>query len=486
MINQKGTGLVVLALSAVLASGNPFADVAENSWQYPYVKYAYDQGFMGGNGTDAEGKVIFKPDEDISREQFVQILYSKEGKPTIEYANRFSDVSDGKWYTGAILWATENNIVAGVDGGTRFGVNQSITREEMATMLRAYAEYKSWDTTKRAEFEGFADADNISSWAVENMQWAIAEGVMAGKGVYLAPKESATRAEAATMLKALIEAYEQPLTKAMWIWHVEDVIDTAKREELLAFALEKGLNTLYIEAGSVEDHVEAFRAFNRQAHELGMTVEALDGNSEWVRAENHVIALGKIRDIIDFNNSVTDPLERFDGIHHDNEPYTLGDWSENAEALAADYLVLAAASQSLAEANGLTYAVDIPMWYESNELTVAIAYEGETKPLSHHIIDIVDYAAIMAYRDFAEGADGIIYHSEDEVTYAASINKKVVVGVETMGFDADDTDNPEKITFYEEGELYMNQELEKVIDYYTEGLKGMAIHYYLTYKDLCK
>ena len=104
--------------------------------------------------------------------------------------------------------------------------------------------------------------------------------------------------------------------------------------------------------------------------------------------------------------------------------------------------------------------------------------------LSHHIIDIVDYATIMAYRDFAEGIDGIIYHSEDEVTYAASVDKKVVVGVETMGFGPDNTDNPEKITFYEEGEVYMNQELEKVIEYYTEGLKGVAIHYYLTYKEL--
>jgi hypothetical protein len=186
---------------------NPFADVKESSWQYTFVKYALDHNLMSGKGKDESGNILFDPESSMTRAEFVQTLYNKEGKEAVTYTARFTDVPDNQWYTDAILWAAENNIVAGK--GDKFDVSGKITREEMATILYKYAtNYKGYETAGRAEFTGYTDASSISGWATENMKWALHYGIMKGKKEALAPKDNATRAECATMLSNFMKAYE--------------------------------------------------------------------------------------------------------------------------------------------------------------------------------------------------------------------------------------------------------------------------------------
>lgn len=288
------------------------------------------------------------------------------------------------------------------------------------------------------------------------------------------------------------------LMAAMWVWNFDAVTDEAAREELFQFAESKGINTFYLNTGSfttatensmLVENPEAYQVFNRIAHEKGIAVEALDGQSSWVRAENHAQPLKRIAEVVAFNESVTDEAEKFDGIHHDNEPHTLPEWEQNKVALAADYLQLAKESRALVQGTGLTFAVDIPFWYDSLPLT----YNGVTKSFDRHIIDMVDYIGIMDYRDEAEGVDGIIYHGSAEVEYAARVGKEVVIGVETIDFD--DEINPEKITFWQEGEAYMNEQLSIVNEHFlyayqdydykaAPGFKGYAIHHYLSFKEM--
>jgi len=187
---------------------NPFADVKESSWQYPFVKFVYDQNIMAGKGKTEDGMIIFAPDNYMTRAEFVQSLYNKEGKPDITYEATFTDVPNGKWFTNAILWASKNGIVAGK--GERFDISGKITREEVATILYKYAtNYKKYDTTGRASLDAYEDAELISSWAVNNMKWAIHYGIMKGRGNLLAPWDNASRAECATMLKNFMDAYNE-------------------------------------------------------------------------------------------------------------------------------------------------------------------------------------------------------------------------------------------------------------------------------------
>ncbi len=187
---------------------NPFADVKENSWQFTYVKFAVENNLMAGKGKDAEGNIIFDPDKNMTRAEFVQTLYNKEGKPAVTYTDKFTDVPENAWFAKAIIWASDNGIVAGK--GDKFDVNGNITREEVATILCKYAtNYKQYDTSGRASLDAYEDKATISNWAVNNMSWAINYGVMKGRGALLAPRDNASRAECATMLKNFMDAYEK-------------------------------------------------------------------------------------------------------------------------------------------------------------------------------------------------------------------------------------------------------------------------------------
>jgi len=186
-----------------------FADVPMDSWKYESALYVYKRGIMEGTGLDDNGNVIFEPDKQLTREQFTQVLYNLEGEEEVTYNERFADVEDGKWYTSSVLWAAEKGIVSGYDEDT-FGVGDEITREQMASMLYEYAKYKGYSTEAAASFEQFEDAEQISSWAVIQLQWAVGNGVMSGKGTILDPRGSALRAECAAMLNNFMTAFEIP------------------------------------------------------------------------------------------------------------------------------------------------------------------------------------------------------------------------------------------------------------------------------------
>jgi len=184
-----------------------FSDVKEGSWQSAPAQYVYQRGIMTGKGTDASGNVIFAPNDNLTRAEFAQILYSAEGKPKLSYRERFSDVADSMWYTSAILWAADQGIVSGYGDG-RYGTHDNITREQLAAMLYKYAEYKGYDTSARADLGSFTDSGKVSSWAKSQLQWAVSNGVMSGKGAVLDPLGNATRAECAAMLRTFMNRFE--------------------------------------------------------------------------------------------------------------------------------------------------------------------------------------------------------------------------------------------------------------------------------------
>ncbi len=173
----------------------PFADVAEDDWYYDSIRYVYQNGMMNGVG-DAE----FAPDTETSRAMTVTILWRMEGCPTVNVPMTFADVEDHAWYTEAVRWASSAGIVNGYSE-TRFGTNDTITREQMAAILSRYASYKGLDTSSETEIAVFQDHANVSDWAGEAMQWSVGCGLIQGIGDgTLYPQGSATRAQTATIL----------------------------------------------------------------------------------------------------------------------------------------------------------------------------------------------------------------------------------------------------------------------------------------------
>lgn len=168
-----------------------FTDLNLSLWYHDCIHYCVEKGLMNGIGNN-----LFDPTGNLSRAMMVQVLYNMEGRPAYTTDKSFDDVASGQWYYDAVLWAAENDIVNGYPGNV-YGPNDDITREQMAAILYRYAQFKGIDVSAQGDLSKFTDGDSVSSWAVEEMQWAVAVGLMQGYNNMLEPLDTATRAEVA-------------------------------------------------------------------------------------------------------------------------------------------------------------------------------------------------------------------------------------------------------------------------------------------------
>ena len=176
-----------------------FTDVTKN-WAYPGIQYCVTHGIMGGMGDGT-----FAPTGTTTRAQIVQILYNLEGTPAVSGMTPFADLT-ANWYKPAILWAYQNNVVAGTSP-TTFDPDQPVTREQIAVILTQYMFHvlKMERTWTPADLSTFPDGAQVSGWAKEAMQDAVALGLINGTKapddkVYLDPQGSAARQQVATIL----------------------------------------------------------------------------------------------------------------------------------------------------------------------------------------------------------------------------------------------------------------------------------------------
>lgn len=181
-----------------------YGDVDTSAWYHEAVDYVLVNGLMSGYGNG-----VFGPNDHLSRAQLCQILYNKEGRPAVTGNSAFTDVANGAWYFDAVTWAAENGIVGGYGGGL-FGPEDNITREQLAAILYRYAQAKGYDVSvgEDTNILSYADALDVSEWAIPAMQWACGSGVINGvTDSTLVPQGNATRAQAATMLMRFCEYY---------------------------------------------------------------------------------------------------------------------------------------------------------------------------------------------------------------------------------------------------------------------------------------
>ena len=177
---------------------NPFKDIAEGDWFYKNVKYVNENGLMNGVEED-----VFDPNGDVTRAMFVTVLYRMEQEPKTGTAT-FADVDADSYYSSAVAWAEENNIVNGVSD-TEFAPNDNISREQMAAIVYRYAKYKGYDSAVNTKAD-YTDNDSISEYAKEAVNWLSEKEIMSGNpdGSF-APQANSTRAESAAVFQRVIE-----------------------------------------------------------------------------------------------------------------------------------------------------------------------------------------------------------------------------------------------------------------------------------------
>ena len=188
---------VILYAKWVEASELTFTDVDVNDSYYEAVKYCYDNNIFKGT-TDT----TFAPYSTLTRGQMVTVLWRLNGSPEPEHANPFTDVAATSPFAKAIAWAAENKLTNGVTE-TTFVPNQAISRQQFLTILYRYAVAMQYDVTVKNADEVLADypdAENVGAYAVPAMQWAISTGVAGAVDGMLAPTDPAPRYQVAEFL----------------------------------------------------------------------------------------------------------------------------------------------------------------------------------------------------------------------------------------------------------------------------------------------
>jgi hypothetical protein len=176
--------------------------VGEGDWFYGDVYAVWEANLM--NGTSA---TLFSPQRVLTRGMVVTVLYRLENSPAVtDLGNPFPDVSAGQYYTDAVIWAADHEIVLGYAGGT-FGPDDNITREQMAAILYRYEQYAQKTPPDTLESRTFADGSGISDYAKEAVAKLVTQGVLAGKpNDRFDPQGGATRAEFAAVLHRFTQA----------------------------------------------------------------------------------------------------------------------------------------------------------------------------------------------------------------------------------------------------------------------------------------
>lgn len=259
----------------------------------------------------------------------------------------------------------------------------------------------------------------------------------------------------------------------------------------------KPINTLYLctettTSGQnlIYDFPDELRAFLEDAHYNGFRIYYLTGDASWATSSGRNIGEARVDEVIMFNNDGSFD-ERFDGVQFDVEPYLLEEWGTNTQDIWNEYITLLTNCQNkinsynIANTHKMEFGVAIPFWYDEDDMDPEVKHNpAVTNPLD--IQKIVDYVSIMAYRDDACGPAGIITLVQGEIANGITLGKEdsVEIIVETKNLGKENNN----LTFFEEGFIYMEEQLEYVDNEFINeekiSYRGISIHHYDTYETL--
>ena len=294
---------------------------------------------------------------------------------------------------------------------------------------------------------------------------------------------------AALLLAVLAAAPAAATERAIWTWEqasYDMVQDPVAGSAAIAFLQSKRIRTVYLYADAFNgqnlllSQPTRYRSFIARLHRRGLRAYALLGSAylhteEYVLPERRAVALAMFRRVLDYNAAVARD-ERFDGVNLDIEPHILDEWPEKKLRLLQQSLDLGQALMDLKRASGQSLAVGpaMPFWLDG----IQLEWHGVTKPASEHLLDVYDYAALMDYRDHAQGRDGIISNAVDEMAYADRHNKRLVIGIDVT------PDEIQKVSFDHLSERDLERELSLTAQAFRgrRAFAGFAIHHLRGYQ----
>ena len=192
------TCVMLFALCAPALAADPYADMTGGEWYAEATDALRERGIM--NGVENNN---FGADRTFTRAQLATVLYRMAGSPAVTGEDSFTDTVSGTWYSDAVLWSEQNNIVSGYGNGL-YGTNDPTTQEQLATMLWRDAGSYVVDSSEET---------GASEYAVNAVRWLKAENLLNENGPAFEPKSAASRAQVADIVYRYLllkEKYADP------------------------------------------------------------------------------------------------------------------------------------------------------------------------------------------------------------------------------------------------------------------------------------
>lgn len=176
-----------------------YADVTSDAWYYEEVTKATDYGILNGMSNG-----IFAPDGNTTRAQAAKVLFAISGAERVAYTPVFTDVTNDAWYAPAVMWASSSKVVLGYEDRS-FRPENSITRQDFVVLLYRYL---GSPKVTDSQLSSFGDSNTISSYAYNAMRWAVSVNLVRGyEDNTIRPYNQITRAELATMIVRFYEEF---------------------------------------------------------------------------------------------------------------------------------------------------------------------------------------------------------------------------------------------------------------------------------------
>ncbi|MDR0267557.1 hypothetical protein [Paenibacillus sp.] len=258
--------------------------------------------------------------------------------------------------------------------------------------------------------------------------------------------------------------------RGTYVWDANQVLQNS--EEILEFAKEKKLNWLYVHL-DLQQPFSAYSSFVKQASAAGIEVHAMGGNPSWALQETREKMMTLVKYVKDYNLAVKGD-ERFHGIHLDIEPYLLPEWNADPERVISNWISnIDAFVTELKKGSQLQASMDLAVWLDKYKVP------GEIISVSKWMIDRMDHVSLMAFRNTANGSNGIVDVSKEEIAFADELGKLILISVEMK-----ESHEGQHVSFYEKGAKYMEGELAKLPEMLKDSpsYTGNIVHAYEYWK----
>lgn len=291
--------------------------------------------------------------------------------------------------------------------------------------------------------------------------------------------------------KSLAPALAEP-ERGTWLWTPTLEITPSYRDSIIAGAKENGIRTIYL---SIDSYLDIYvmpdgpekeakrRAFNAaiegfiaKAAENGISVDAEGGWRNWAQAGHTYKPFAVLEYALAYNATHG---QKFRGFQYDVEPYLLDEYQKDKKAVLTEYLNLINETVTRLDGSDLAFTVVIPDFFDgSGKETPEFFYRWNFGSTYRHLLSILERRPgstiiLMSYRNTAEGDDGTIAISKDEIEEANRYRTRVVVAQETSEV------LPPSLTFHNTSRAKLDAELTKLQSAFAEhkSFNGIALHY---------